>query len=198
MAATHSKVLGHYSVCAWELTPHSETFADDQLTDAIKHLASDSGTDPKVRRKLIGVLASWNREFQGNPSMALVANLYKSVPHSVSTSHAKVAYTGVIEQETDYEKRRREEREQKEETKRKAKEAKAEEKRKKEEEMRQKTVRDKRKRTPFNFEQERPQILQAIAETSQAATNLVNAITVCITSMSYPHIHYIASYDISS
>lgn len=114
--------------------------------------------------------------------MSLVANLYKSVPHSGSVSHSRIAQPGIVEQESEWERRRREEREAKEDSKRKAKEAKevakAEEKRRKEEELRQRTVKDKRKRPPFDFEKEKPVILQSIAETSQAANNLVNALTV--------------------
>ncbi|KAI5121154.1 hypothetical protein M0805_007152 [Coniferiporia weirii] len=150
------------------------TFADGQLTDAIKHLVNDPGTDPKVKRKLIGVLGSWQKQFQGDARMSLVANLYKSVPHAPATRMSLE-----IAPETDYGRRKREEREAKEEAKRKMKEAKEEEKRKKEEQERQRAVRDKRKqRPPFNFETEKPQILQAIAETSQAANNLVNALTL--------------------
>ena len=58
--------------------------------------------------------------------MSSVSNLYKSVPHAVTGKGPQL--TGG---ETEYEKRRREEREAKEEAKRKAKQAK-EDKRKKE------------------------------------------------------------------
>lgn len=116
--------------------------------------------------------------------MSLVANLYKSVPHSGSVSHSRVVQPAAADQEAEWERRRREEREAKEEAKRKSKEAKEaakmEEKRKREEELRQRMAKDKRKRPPFDFEKEKPQILQAIAETSQAANNLVNALTVCM------------------
>jgi anion-transporting ArsA/GET3 family ATPase len=60
----------------------------------------------------------------------------------------------------------------------KAKQAKEEEKKRKEEELRKRTERTKR-RQPFDFEKEKPQILNTIAETSQAASNLVNALKVC-------------------
>ncbi|KAL5494963.1 hypothetical protein ACEPAI_425 [Sanghuangporus weigelae] len=142
------------------------TFADGQLTDAIKNLVADPTTDPKVKRKLIGVLGSWHRQFEGNARMSLVANLYKSVPHAAPPRPV------VSPVETDYERRKHEEREAKVEAKRKSKE----EKRRKEEEARQRASR--RNRPPFNFEKEKPQILQTIAETSQAANNLVNALTL--------------------
>lgn len=66
---------------------------------------------------------------------------------------------------------------QKQEAKLKAKQEKEEEKRRKEEEARKKAERAKR-RQPFDFEKEKPQILNSIAETSQAASNLVNALKV--------------------
>ena len=55
--------------------------------------------------------------------MSLVANLYKSVPHSGSVSHSRIAQPGIVEQESEWERRRREEREAKEDSKRKAKES---------------------------------------------------------------------------
>ena len=58
-------------------TPPIASFADSQLTDALKHLAADPATDHKVKKKLASVLAGWRRQFQDDPSMALVAKLYE-------------------------------------------------------------------------------------------------------------------------
>ena len=125
--------------------------------------------------------------------MTLVANLYKSVPHGRSgtaqSSNALQAMTGNIGAElaeSEAERRRREEREAKEEAKRRAKQAKVDEKMRREEESRRKLDqqgkdkdRDRAKRrAPFDFEKEKPNVLNSIAETSQAANNLVNALTV--------------------
>lgn len=128
-------------------------------------MVSDPTTDPMVKRKLVGVLMSWHKEFEGDPRMSLVANLYKSVPH-VSSGKATQP------QESEYERRKREEKEAKEEAKRKAKEDKL----KREEESRR-AMQQKKKRPPFDFEKEKPLILQTIAEASQAANNLINALT---------------------
>lgn len=70
----------------------------------------------------------------------------------------------------------REEKRKREEEKLKAKQEKAQEKakRKQEEEAKRHGV----KRKPFNFEEEKPQVLTAIAGASQASINLVNAITL--------------------
>ena len=110
--------------------------------------------------------------------MSTVASLYNSVPHGPTRQAAPPRPVQTAEQEGEWEKRRREEREAKEEAKRKAKQAKLDEKAKKEEELRKRANRGK-KRPPFDFEKEKPQILNSIAETSQAANNLINALTVC-------------------
>ncbi|KAJ3489580.1 hypothetical protein NLI96_g2021 [Meripilus lineatus] len=138
------------------------SFADAQLTDAIKSLASDPSTDPKVKKKLLSVLISWHSQFKDDPFDA---------------SHGSIGH-----HDEALERRKREERERKEkkeEDKRKAKLAKEEEKAKqrREEELRRKRASQPRRR-PFNFEEEKPQILTSIANASQASNNLVNAITL--------------------
>jgi LAS seventeen-binding protein 5 len=96
-----------------------------------------------------------------------VANLYRSIPTSRPSQVPRSPPA-----ESAYDKRKREEREAKE-AKRKAKED------RRDQEMRERIERNRRdKRTPFNFEKEKPQILQAIAETSQASNNLINALMV--------------------
>ncbi|KAI0296217.1 hypothetical protein BC826DRAFT_1185098 [Russula brevipes] len=55
------------------------SFADGHLTDALKHLATDSTTDPKVRKKVLAVLASWSRQFKDDRSAPIVAGLYRQV-----------------------------------------------------------------------------------------------------------------------
>ncbi|KAF9809064.1 hypothetical protein IEO21_07601 [Rhodonia placenta] len=165
------------------------SFADSQLTDAIKMLASDGSTDPKVKKKLVAVLTAWYTQFKDDPSMTLVANLYKSCGLGHTGGHrptrSSVQYDAeelrrLEEREREKEKEREEreaERRRKEDEKRKAKEEK--EKRKREEEGKRKAARSgKVQRKPFDFEQEKPQILTAIANASQASINLVNAITL--------------------
>lgn len=156
------------------------TFADSQLTDAIKNLASDPSTDPKVKKKLLSVLASWKNQFQGDPSMAFVANLYSQcrprTSRTVDPSSIWAQDTESQRASLEYERRKREEKEKKEEAKRKAKEEKEREKMKREEELRKAKTRVRRK--PFDFEKEKPEILTTIANASQASSNLVNAITL--------------------
>lgn len=160
------------------------SFVDHQLTDAIKHLASESGTDPKVKKKLVSVLAAWRRQFKDDPSMTLVARLYDQckLAQNDRASADRRAIENVnlgIGLDVEYvEKRRKEEeaKRRKDEDKRKAKEEK--ERRKREEEERKRKASQPRRRKPFNFEEEKPQILTAIANASQAASNLVNAMTL--------------------
>ncbi|KAI0001636.1 hypothetical protein BJV77DRAFT_1075387 [Russula vinacea] len=147
------------------------SFADGQLTDALKHLATDSTADAKVRKKVLAVLASWSRQFKDDRSAAGIAGLYRQVRPVESSRGSEVNREALAERERESEKRRRE----KEEDKRKAKE-----KRHKLEEARSKKAASQTaaSRRQFNFEREKPQVLTAIANASSAANNLVNAITL--------------------
>ncbi|TCD68095.1 putative actin patch assembly and actin polymerization protein [Steccherinum ochraceum] len=145
------------------------SFANAQLTDAIKSLVHEPTSDPKVKKKTLAVLLSWHRQFKDDPSMSLVANLYQQCKPAESRPRVE-QYSERGMDHVDYlEKKRQEEREKrekKEEEKRKAKEAKEAEKartRREEEEKRRKaSTQSKTKRKPA----------------SQASNNLVNAITL--------------------
>lgn len=123
------------------------TFADGQLTDAIKHLATDPGTDPKVKRKLLSVLSSWNNQFKSDPSMALVAGLYKQYrpverrSHQQSNAEMDQIFAKMSLNEKEVE-RKRKEKEEREAAKRKAKENKE----------RTRQGKNKSKRVLFDFE----------------------------------------------
>jgi hypothetical protein len=135
----------------------------------LKHLATDYTTDPKVRKKVLVVLASWSRQFKDDRSAAGIAGLYRQVKPAGSEANREAP----VERERESEKRRKE----KEETKRKAKEKRLEEARSKKKEAASRTA-AATSRKQFNS-QEMPQVLTAIANASSAANNLVNAITVC-------------------
>ncbi|KAG6877876.1 hypothetical protein C0993_002877 [Termitomyces sp. T159_Od127] len=60
--------------CGAEFT---SSFADGHLTDAIRNLSADYNADKKVRKKLMAVLASWQEQFKSDPSMSVLAGLYK-------------------------------------------------------------------------------------------------------------------------
>jgi hypothetical protein len=176
------------------------SFADSMLTDALKHLATDSTSDARIKKKTLQVLASWHEQFKDDPGMSFVASLYNTVkpaaapkpappkPASRSADSPRASSDGAYWQdrsrrEAEDEAKRREEkasrRAAEEEAKRKAKEDKERErieKLRKDEEA--KNAKNKPKRKPFVFEQEKPKILASIAEASQASSNLVNAITV--------------------
>ncbi|EKM61364.1 uncharacterized protein PHACADRAFT_168806 [Phanerochaete carnosa HHB-10118-sp] len=168
------------------------SFADSQLTDAIKMLGSDPGTDPKVKKKLLAVLASWNAEFKDDPSMSLVANLFSQVRPARPAPRAPPVKPSLEDNNFTFERSelpdpheaRRVKEEERKEAKRKAKEQREADKlrlKKIEEEQRRRVKQGKEgkgKRKPFNFEEEKAQIMTAIANASTAANNLVNAITL--------------------
>jgi seryl-tRNA synthetase len=133
-----------------------EGFADAQLTDAIKLLAADPGLDPKVRRKLAGVLASWFHQFKNEPSMSSVANLYKT-----TRDHNGVTlYEGSDAVRAHHAAQREREREILQQRARDQQEAKERAKREKEEAKAKKAAAkanahqpQRQHRRPFNFEQ---------------------------------------------
>ncbi|KAH9065760.1 hypothetical protein EDB87DRAFT_1679469 [Lactarius vividus] len=153
------------------------TFADGQLTDALKNLATDPTTDPKVKKKVLSVLGSWSRQFKDDRSAAAIAGLYRQVKPAEPPRRSAVEREQLAEREREAEQKRKE----KKETKRREKE----ERLKLEEETRRKkaapwttprTANTTRK--PFDFEQEKAQVLTSIASASSAANNLANAITL--------------------
>ncbi len=117
---------------------------------AMRQLAGDSSLDPKVRRKLSLVLASWHRQFKDDPKMSAVANLYKSVRDPAgltlyeSSDSVRAYQAAQREQQT---KRERERLEEKEKLKREKEEAK---RKKAAQKLR---PQDRPTRRPFNFEQ---------------------------------------------
>jgi len=158
------------------------SFADSMLTDAIKHLATDSTTDPKVKKKVMAVLLSWHNQFKDDRSMDAVSNLYKQCK---GENRPRIDVQSALGAGNDpfWDQKRREEREKKEEEKRKVKEAKeikeAEARLRAEEEAKKKkAAKVKSKRKQFNFEEEKPQILTMIANASQTTNNLLNSITL--------------------
>jgi sRNA-binding protein len=126
------------------------SFADGQLTDALKNLATDSTADTKVRKKILAVLASWSRQFKDDRSAAGIAGLYRQVRPTESSRGSEVNREALVERERESEKRRKEKEEAKREAKRKAKE-----KRLKQEEARSKKAASQTAtaRRQFNFEQ---------------------------------------------
>jgi LAS seventeen-binding protein 5 len=108
------------------------TFADGHLTDALRNIASDPNADKRVKKKLILVLGSWHNQFSSDPSMTLVAGLYKQC----RVVDKRIGQQEVAEMP---EERRRVEKEEMRKKEQQEKAAKAQDKQKK-------------KRTPFEFE----------------------------------------------
>ncbi|KAF8078836.1 hypothetical protein FPV67DRAFT_1690110 [Lyophyllum atratum] len=148
------------------------SFADAQLTDALKNLSAESNVDKRVRKKLLLVLVSWQNQFKDDPSMSLIAGLHKQCSRDGRRrSYQEVAHLIGLPPD---DKRR-------EEAKRQAKKEKEKAKTRREEEERERRLRqgpNQPQRTPFVFEKDKPKVLASIAEASQASSNLVNAITL--------------------
>ncbi|KAF8445740.1 hypothetical protein L210DRAFT_3610345 [Boletus edulis BED1] len=139
---------------------------DDQLIDAIKHLASDPTADVKVRKKVRSIIASWSTQFKNDPSLSTIASLYK--PPRTFHARSQSADANVLRPTPiDKDAAKKRAKQEKQDAKERARKA--------EEEARQ---RNRSRRPPFNFEAEKPQILTSIANASQASSNLVNAITL--------------------
>ncbi|KAF7311097.1 VHS domain protein [Mycena chlorophos] len=149
------------------------TFADGQLTDALKNLATDSNTDKKVKKKVQLVLASWADQFKNDPSMSGIAGLYKQTRNDRHERSNQLEMMGVPDMEAiERRKQKQEAREAREREAREAKEREAEARRK------EKERKNRPKRAPFDFEKEKPKVLGSIVEASTASSNLVNAITL--------------------
>uniref|UniRef100_A0A0W0FG83 VHS domain-containing protein n=1 Tax=Moniliophthora roreri TaxID=221103 RepID=A0A0W0FG83_MONRR len=151
------------------------TFADGQLTDALRQIATDRSADKRVQKKLKLVLLSWHEQFKSEPSMRTVSDLYLMFKEKRYSSEDPMGVMDPAALQARAEK----------EAKRKAKQEKEERARQEEEERKRQKQRAKTKRQPFNFEQahstsafEKPKVLGSIVEGSQASSNLVNAITL--------------------
>jgi hypothetical protein len=113
----------------------------------LKHLATDPATDPKVKKKVLAVLASWSRQFKDDRSTAAIAGLYRQVKPAEPPRRSAVDREQLAEREREAEQKRITK-----ETKRKAKE----ERLKLEEEARRKKAASRTTNTarkPFDFEQ---------------------------------------------
>ena len=109
------------------------TFTDGQLTEALKYLASGSSADPLVKRKVLAVLASWHTQFKDDPSMKVVAGLFRecrAAERSVAETTQNLSSMGMYDtSEADKKKAEREARKAKKEEDRKRKEREAQQSR---------------------------------------------------------------------
>ena len=125
------------------------TFADGHMTDAIKSLANDPATDKRVRKKLMIVLGSWRDQYKDDPSMSVVAGLYKQCRGAEPVGQLQLAKMMGLSPD---EQKRIDKEETKKEAKRKAKQEREEAARRREEEEKKK---NRVKRPPFDFEKVR-------------------------------------------
>jgi hypothetical protein len=159
-----------YSLCP---RPPSATFADERLVTQIKLTSADPLVDASVRRKLMRLLLSWQHQYSGEPTLRTISSLY-------------VACGGGRErQEREAQKKRSEAeellRKQEEERRREMQvrmDRKTAEKLQKEEDKKRSKLGAKGKKAParFNYEAEKPMILNHLATSSRSATALVNTL----------------------
>jgi hypothetical protein len=138
-------------------SPDAATFADSQLTDAIKNLASDPSTDKRVNKKLLLVLGSWRDQFKNDPSMKLVAGLYKQCRgdgrrlSQQELSHLiGIAPTAEDKKKAEREEAKRKVKQHKEEKEKERRQREDEERR-----QRERTEENRPRRTLFDFEKVR-------------------------------------------
>ncbi|KAG8963872.1 putative actin patch assembly and actin polymerization protein [Tulasnella sp. 419] len=136
-------------------------------------MANDSLTDEGVKRKLMAVLKSWHVQFKDDPKMTLVAGLWASCGGGTRLRPAPPPPT---QAHNDYEEQARIRAEQKAKERAAKEEEKRKEKERKEKERRKPTTGRTQTRKPFDFEKEKPQILTAVANASQASIQLGNAL----------------------
>ncbi|GAA5822093.1 hypothetical protein JCM11251_004855 [Rhodosporidiobolus azoricus] len=160
-------------------TRFQTTFANERLVDRIKLMAGDPHTEEKVKRKLMRTLKGWAIHFKDDPKMQLVAGLYKSCGGGQIAQASRSAATEAYEaQQARYEResaaraeRKEAERRAREAEKERAAKEKADKARRKEQERG-----GGRKRPPFNFEQEKPKMMAAVGQGTQAAQALIMAL----------------------
>ncbi|KAM0788811.1 hypothetical protein ACM66B_002897 [Microbotryomycetes sp. NB124-2] len=156
-------------------TKFQTTFANERLVERIKIMAGDPHTDERVKKKLMSVLGSWYRQFHDDPRMSLVAGLYQACGGGKkSRSAATEAYE---RQQAKYEQEARERAERKQQLKEQERQRLAKEKEDKEKEKaKRKAQAGRARRPPFNFEAEKPKIMQSVGTGTQSAQALVNAL----------------------
>ncbi|KAI6031560.1 hypothetical protein BKA83DRAFT_4202239 [Pisolithus microcarpus] len=157
---------------------------DHQLVDALKQLASDSYTDSEVRGKLAKVLSGWSVQYKGDASLSHVASLYtqcedlhRSSQHWLWNEQVRMSIgccrtPGCPPTVQSRKRRTRRRRKRKRQPSAKLNRRNAEAKRKAEEETRRSKDQLRRR---FDFDKEKPQIINSIANASQASSNLINA-----------------------
>lgn len=160
-------------------------FADEPLLERLRIAATDPVSDLLVKEKCKQLFGQWSVTYKGTPGMERVAALYKQLPkrkqpahqakakvlrdstasegpqmgHSVSVSTGNGPSTVVGGSKH----------------KHSASKLKAEKKEKEKQEKQEKKEKRMLYRS-FNFEREKPQMLQTLASSSVASTNLLNAL----------------------
>ncbi|KAF7784048.1 hypothetical protein Agabi119p4_213 [Agaricus bisporus var. burnettii] len=154
-------------------------FSDSQFLDVLSGILLDEYINKRVKKKLTVVLLAWQDQFKDDSEMAAFQRLYSQVKgknHRLSNDMMMNYVTEQKEKDAKKEKEKREAREA-----RKREEAEERERIKKEKEMeKERSKKDGRKtetrKRLFDFEKDKPKVMNSIVEASQASSNLINAI----------------------
>ena len=139
-----------------------KTFTDEALLERLRVLATDPVTDPEVKARCQTLFGQWAVAYRDTPGMSRVVSLYKELPHRKKPRPQQQS-TALYESEPEpaREARRPSLRDQL------AGGTSTTSSRHKKDRWRGK---------PFNPDKEKPQLLQALASSSMASTNLMNAL----------------------
>ena len=74
-----SKLSPLYRGHGADLASFPGVFADNQLLDAMKVVGQALHVDQRVRKKLVAILAAWNQQFKGDPTMAAFIAMHERV-----------------------------------------------------------------------------------------------------------------------
>ncbi|KAI9794636.1 MAG: putative actin patch assembly and actin polymerization protein [Peltula sp. TS41687] len=165
-------------------------FADEPLIERLRVAATDPVSDPAVQAKCKALFAQWTANYNGTPGLGRISTLYKQLPQRKQPETQRLSKAPKeIEAEAEDEPRRPSitttttaaasssttsgySRYSRLERSSKAKPSKSSVSRPQKEEKESKRSFSK----PFNLEKEKPQLLQSLATSSVASTNLMNAL----------------------
>ncbi|KAH8922592.1 hypothetical protein BT69DRAFT_1263270 [Atractiella rhizophila] len=165
-------------------------FGDQQLLQRIKEMARDSTTDPKVKKKLMVILAGWEKDFANETDYRLktLAGLWKEcggVKKPPPPTPEQLVEQAIAREKREKEledrrlsvERAREEQERQRRERLEREREELERKRQEKEDKKKKSsTKPSVKREPFNLEKEKPKVMETIAVGTQGANTLINSL----------------------
>ncbi|KAF9454067.1 hypothetical protein P691DRAFT_770788 [Macrolepiota fuliginosa MF-IS2] len=151
-------------------------FADSQFLDVVKAIWNDPYVDKRVKKRMTLVLHTWQEQYRNDPAMSTFGNLYgqlkKEKQHPLKDQDV-VAYLGHPNDQANDARKQAAKLEKEREKEKEKEKGKEKEVKKKEQER---AGEQRKRRRSFNFERDKPKIMNSIVEASQASSQLINAI----------------------